>query len=210
MFVLEQAPSGTQPFHELLRALRRQIVRFVVEAIVAHVGVGKYCAHAAHRNLHHAPECGAGLWVTACQALQKLRNLRRQLRVCLQPPIDVDVDVQKLVEPRVAVADAEHQQGDLAPDVVHEEAHVEVVAFEAQQAHQGVADPGIARPPEMRRCVRVDAGVFHQRALAGAGGAAAVAVAGAQHGVYHPRRPIAPGQKQVQVGTAHFHPIDAQ
>ena len=210
MFVLEQASGGPQLFHELPRALRREVVRLVVEAVVADIGVGEHFAHAAHRDLDHAPERRAGGGVTALQALQELRHLLGQLRLRLQPPIDVDVYLQQLVEPRRAVADAEHQQGDLAPHVVHEEAHLEAVAFEAQQAHQGVADPGVARPPEVRRRVRVDAGVLHQRVLAGTGGARTVAVAGGQDRVDHPRRQVAPGQKQVQVGTAHFDAIDAQ
>ena len=65
------------------------------------------------------------------------------------------------------VAD-EHEQSDLPSHVVDVVMDLDIVALEAQEPRQAVADHCVARAPEVRACVRIDARVFKKDAFTGA------------------------------------------
>ena len=210
MLILEQLAGGAQPLHDLEVAGGREVVRFVIEAVVVHAGVGEDLFHAAHRDLHHPAKRGAGGLIAALQALEQLVHLVGQLRFPLEPAVHSHVDFQQLGKTGGGIPHAQGEQRDLAADVVDEEADLQAVALEAEQVYQGVADPGVARAPQVGGGVGIDAGVLHQCLLAQPRPGGAVALALLQHGADDPRREVALAQVEVEVGAAGFHPGDAE
>ena len=156
-------------------------------------------------DVHDRVEAAARLGVALFQVTQQREGLLFESWLTLQARIGLHVEVQHLRERHLPVAGGQHQQGDLLADVVDEVANLQVVALEAQEPGQHVADQGVARPPHVRGRVGVDRGVLQQRGAAGAGAVRSVGRAGGAHGADHSGNQVAGIDEEVEVRPVGGH-----
>jgi len=164
LFVLEQRALRAERVQHRIEPRVLHEIRFAIEAVVADAEAREDRELSLEAQLGHRIKLLLDLPVAPLDARQQFEPRLGERGVAFGPRVGLGVNVEHLVERhRPGVVAREHQQRDLAADVVDVVVDLDLVALEAEQADQAVADHRVARAADVRARVRVDARVLDKR-----------------------------------------------